>query len=69
MPLKSLFAALALATASLSWVETKPLVRLSATPMIKPPSIAPGRMPMPPSTAAMKAFRPGIAPMVGETVG
>ena len=30
----------------------------SATPMARPPSIAPGMEPMPPSTAATKAFRP-----------
>ena len=34
--------------------------------MAKPPIIAPGIEPMPPSTAATNAFRPSIEPIVGE---
>ena len=30
---------------------------------------APGMEPMPPSTAATKAFRPSIAPIIGDTCG
>ena len=37
----------------------------SAMPMAKPPTIAPGIEPMPPRTAATKAFRPSMEPMVG----
>ena len=35
----------------------------SITPRNKPPSIAPGILPMPPSTAAVKALMPGMKPM------
>ena len=45
------------------------LVRLSATPISKPPTIAPGMEPMPPSTAATNAFKPSMAPIIGETCG
>jgi len=34
----------------------------STSPRKKPPNIAPGMLPMPPSTAAVKAFRPGMKP-------
>ena len=45
------------------------LVRLSTTPITRPPTMAPGMEPMPPSTAATKAFRPSMAPIIGETCG
>ena len=35
-------------------------------PIKSPPSIAPGREPMPPSTAATNALRPSMEPIVGE---
>ncbi len=38
------------------------MVRASACPMISAPTKAPGMLPMPPSTAATKAFRPGRMP-------
>ncbi|MNF75866.1 hypothetical protein D3C84_579570 [compost metagenome] len=37
----------------------------SATPNTSPPSMAPGILPMPPSTAAVKAFRPTRKPALG----
>ena len=43
-------------------------MRFSQMPMMNAPITAPGMEPMPPNTAATKAFRPGIAPMVGVTV-
>ncbi|VUX36674.1 Uncharacterised protein [Bifidobacterium catenulatum] len=45
------------------------LVRLSTTPITRPPTIAPGMEPIPPSTAATNAFRPSIAPIIGDTCG
>ena len=45
------------------------LVRLSIRPMARPPIMAPGMEPMPPSTAATNAFRPSMAPIIGETCG
>ena len=41
----------------------------SMIPMINAPITAPGMEPMPPNTAATKAFRPGMAPEVWMTVG
>ena len=38
-------------------------------PMMNAPITAPGIEPMPPNTAATNAFRPGMAPEVGMTVG
>ena len=40
------------------------LTKFSQIPMIKAPITAPGIEPMPPNTAATKAFSPGIAPEV-----
>ena len=42
----------------------------SIRPMITPPSMAPGTLPMPPSTAAVKARSPAVKPMIeaGEVV-
>ena len=37
--------------------------------MMMPPSAAPGRLPMPPSTAATNAFSPGKMPMSGSMAG
>jgi hypothetical protein len=39
----------------------------SVTPSTMPPATAPGMFPIPPSTAATKAFSPGIKPMSGST--
>ena len=55
--------------ASASWVDTYALLMISMMPSSTPPSIAPGMEPMPPNTAATKAFRPGIPPEVIATVG
>ena len=41
----------------------------SHRPMAMPPIMAPGMEPMPPSTAATKAFRPSMEPMVGVAWG
>ena len=38
------------------------MVNASAWPMINAPTKAPGMLPMPPNTAATKAFRPGRMP-------
>ena len=38
------------------------MVSASACPMIRAPTKAPGILPMPPSTAATKALRPGRMP-------
>ncbi len=35
----------------------------STSPRKKPPNIAPGMLPIPPSTAAVNALRPGINPL------
>ena len=50
-------------------IVSRPLIRLSQIPMMKAPMTAPGMEPMPPNTAATKAFRPGIPPEVGTTPG
>ena len=39
-----------------------PLMSVSQMPMMNAPITAPGMEPMPPNTAATKAFRPGMAP-------
>ena len=36
----------------------------SIRPISTPPSMAPGTLPMPPSTAAVKARRPAVKPMM-----
>ena len=51
------------AIASRIVVEMYPALRTSACPIISDPTKAPGMLPMPPKTAATKAFRPGIIPM------
>ena len=50
------------ATASRIGVEIYPMVNASAWPMINAPTKAPGMLPMPPKTAATKAFKPGRMP-------
>ena len=45
------------------------MVKDSTRPITMPPSTAPGIMPMPPSTAETKAFRPSREPMVVYTLG
>ena len=49
-----------------SHVEGRPLMTFSQMPMMKAPITAPGMEPMPPNTAATKAFRPGRAPDGGH---
>src|SRR5713101_5454112 len=39
--------------------------KASRTPSTSPPSMAPGMLPMPPSTAAVKALSPGMKPVYG----
>src|SRR5205823_14518273 len=39
--------------------------KASRSPRTSPPSIAPGMFPIPPSTAAVNAFRPGMKPLQG----
>ena len=51
---------------TVNWVL---LTRFSQIPMMKAPITAPGIEPMPPNTAATKAFRPGMAPAVGVMAG
>ena len=41
----------------------------SQRPMMKAPTTAPGMEPMPPNTAATKAFNPGMPPEVMATEG
>ena len=57
---------MAKAAASRNVDEMKPETSASTTPRIRPPTTAPGRMPMPPRTAATKALRPGMMPMSGS---
>ena len=38
------------------------------TPIIRPPTTAPLRLPMPPMTAAVKAIRPAVKPWLNWTV-
>ena len=40
----------------------------STKPMMKPPSTAPVMLPMPPSTAAVKALRPALKPRLNWTM-
>ena len=44
-------------------VEGFPARELLISPSSTPPTIAPARLPMPPSTAAVKAFSPGMKPI------
>ena len=55
--------------ASENTVMLVPLMSVSQMPMMNAPMTAPGIEPMPPNTAATNAFRPGMAPEVGMTVG
>ena len=48
-------------------VHPSPFMIFSHIPIINAPTTAPGIEPMPPNTAATKAFNPGIAPDVGTT--
>ena len=54
-----------------SFQTESPIAETSASsrPMAMPPIIAPGIEPIPPSTAATKAFRPSMDPMVGDACG
>ena len=49
---------------SLNSMMSRPLMMFYAMPMMNAPTTAPGMEPMPPNTAATKAFRPGMAPEV-----
>ena len=44
------------------------MMNVSSRPMMKPPSAAPGIIPIPPKTAATKAFIPGVIPINGFIV-
>src|SRR5207244_2412474 len=57
------------AIASRKLEKRDPPTNDSITPMISPPTTAPGTLPMPPRTAAMKAFSPGMMPMSGSIFG
>ena len=50
-------------------MEIYALPRISITPKSMPPIIAPGIEPIPPKTAAVNAFMPGIEPVVGINTG
>ena len=50
-------------------MTSRPLMMFSQIPMMNAPTTAPGTLPMPPNTAATKAFRPGMAPAVGTMAG
>ena len=54
--------------ASENAVSFMPFSRFSQMPMMNAPMTAPGIDPMPPKTAATKAFRPGMAPEAGAMV-
>ena len=49
--------------------EGRPLITVSQMPIRNAPITAPGMEPMPPNTAATKAFSPGMAPAVGVMAG
>ena len=52
------------------YVENEePPTKVSTTPSNRPPRAAPGRLPMPPNTAATNALMPGKRPMSGSMVG
>ena len=51
------------------WIAGILLQIFSTTPRNIPPTIAPGIDPIPPITAAVNAFIPGIDPSVGSTEG
>ena len=51
------------AATSLYSSETYPAQKVSISPINKPPNIAPGNDPIPPNTAAVKAFIPAKNPM------
>src|SRR5690606_7968123 len=53
------------ATTSLYWSPKMSAPKASATPSTRPPSMAPGMLPMPPSTAAVNALMPARKPMCG----
>ena len=44
-------------------VDIYAFVKFSVSPMINPPTNAPGILPIPPKTAAINAFNPGIVPI------
>src|SRR3954470_4214051 len=53
------------AIASLKVDQRLPLTNVSTIPKIRPPNAAPGTFPIPPRTAATKAFSPGNTPISG----
>src|SRR5205085_4630089 len=57
------------AIASRKLEKRDPPTNDSITPMISPPTTAPGTLPMPPRTAAMKALSPGMMPISGSILG
>ena len=54
------------AAASRNVEDRKPLTSASMTPSRMPPTMAPGITPIPPSTAATNALRPGMMPISGS---
>ena len=48
-------------------IDVPPLRMFSAMPMMNAPITAPGMLPIPPNTAAMKHFNPGMPPETGVT--
>src|ERR1051326_179743 len=57
------------AMASRKFEKRLPPTKASMMPIISPPTTAPGTLPMPPSTAAMKALSPGMIPISGSIFG
>src|SRR5690606_24276568 len=53
------------ATTSLYWSPKRSAPKASAMPSSRPPSMAPGMLPIPPSTAAVNALMPARKPMCG----
>src|ERR1043165_6272543 len=57
------------AMASRKFENWLPPTKASTMPMVSPPTTAPGTLPMPPRTAAMKALSPGMIPISGSIFG
>src|ERR1051325_2089870 len=57
------------AMASRKFENWLPPTKASTMPIVSPPTTAPGTLPMPPSTAAMKALSPGMIPISGSIFG
>src|SRR5207302_5248115 len=57
------------AIAGVKFEKRLPPTNDSMMPMINPPTTAPGTLPIPPNTAATKAFRPGMMPISRSIFG